>query len=156
MKPLDKNVAYYIGNLNEEQYNILIKEIKKSNKVLCTYSFSLNKLIELGFNFTYFTQDNCWFFCEHERVIHIDKIDALTLFEGTEFTEEIKTDSIVESVVSKYKDRSSVGIKKYNTTLEENKDGIIIFLNHLQEELMDATLYIEKIKNQFNELKQKL
>ena len=51
-------------------------------------------------------------------------------------------DSIVESVKNKYTDRSIRGIEKYNTTLDENfKDN---FLNHLQEELMDATLYIEK------------
>ena len=51
-------------------------------------------------------------------------------------------DQIVEQVVDKYKKRSEVGIKKYGTTLQENnKDS---FLNHLQEELMDATLYIEK------------
>jgi phosphoribosyl-ATP pyrophosphohydrolase len=57
-----------------------------------------------------------------------------------------KTDSIVESVVNKFIQRSKVGIKKYGTTLNENnKDN---FLNHLQEELMDATNYIEKLKSQ--------
>jgi predicted HAD superfamily Cof-like phosphohydrolase len=51
-------------------------------------------------------------------------------------------DHIVESVKKKYTDRSIVGIRKYNTTLADNmKDD---FLKHLQEELMDATLYIEK------------
>jgi predicted HAD superfamily Cof-like phosphohydrolase len=51
-------------------------------------------------------------------------------------------DSIVESVKNKYTDRSIKGIEKYNTTLADNmKDH---FLKHLQEELMDATLYIEK------------
>ena len=52
-------------------------------------------------------------------------------------------DQIVENVVEKYLDRSQVGITKYGTTLEtNNKDN---FLKHLQEELMDATLYIEKL-----------
>ncbi len=52
-------------------------------------------------------------------------------------------DKIVELVVDKYQQRSDVGIKKYGTTLEQNnKDN---FLNHLLEELMDATLYIQKI-----------
>jgi hypothetical protein len=51
-------------------------------------------------------------------------------------------DQIVEQVVRKYEGRSSVGIKKYGTTLEQNnKDNYLI---HLQQELMDATLYIEK------------
>jgi hypothetical protein len=53
------------------------------------------------------------------------------------------TDSIVDQVVRKYEVRSAVGINKYGTTLQtNNKDN---FLIHLQEELMDATLYIEKL-----------
>lgn len=51
-------------------------------------------------------------------------------------------DSIVESVKNKYTDRSIRGIEKYNTTLDANVTDD--FLQHLQEELMDATLYIEK------------
>ena len=56
-------------------------------------------------------------------------------------------DKIVQKVVDKFNQRSEVGIKKYNTTLQENNDGLLKFLTHLQEELMDATLYIEKIKS---------
>ena len=52
-------------------------------------------------------------------------------------------DRIVEQVVDKYSSRSAVGISKYGTTLEtNNKDN---YLKHLQEELMDATLYLQKI-----------
>jgi len=52
-------------------------------------------------------------------------------------------DKIVEKVINKYEDRSYIGIAKYGTTLEDNnKDN---YLKHLQEELMDATLYLEKI-----------
>lgn len=51
-------------------------------------------------------------------------------------------DKIVEQVIQKYEGRSSVGIKKYGTTLEKNNTDN--YLIHLQEELMDATLYIEK------------
>ncbi len=60
--------------------------------------------------------------------------------------EDVKVDSIVESVVNKFKQRSEVGITKYGTTLEENeKDD---FLEHTQLELMDAVNYIEKLKSQ--------
>jgi hypothetical protein len=46
--------------------------------------------------------------------------------------------------------RSVVGIKKYSTTLEtNNKDN---YLKHLQEELMDATLYIQKLIDQNREI----
>jgi predicted HAD superfamily Cof-like phosphohydrolase len=51
-------------------------------------------------------------------------------------------DPIVESVKNKYTDRSIRVIEKYNTTLDNNVTDN--FLQHLQEELMDATLYIEK------------
>lgn len=37
-------------------------------------------------------------------------------------------------------------IKKYGTTLEGNQLPLIEWMNHLQEELMDATLYVEKLK----------
>jgi ribosomal protein S7 len=48
-------------------------------------------------------------------------------------------------VISKFEQRSELGIKKYGTTLEENNTDD--FINHLQEELMDAILYLEKIKS---------
>lgn len=60
---------------------------------------------------------------------------------------DIKVDSIVESVKDKFDRRSEVGIKKYGTTLYDSPDGFYSFLNHLSEELMDALLYIEKLKN---------
>jgi len=52
-------------------------------------------------------------------------------------------DKIVQQVVSKYTERSERGYQKYGTTLEENNKDI--YLKHLQEELMDATLYLEKL-----------
>tara|TARA_R110000772_G_scaffold2246_2_gene7785 strand:+ start:97 stop:393 length:297 start_codon:yes stop_codon:yes gene_type:complete len=55
-------------------------------------------------------------------------------------------DGIVQNVKDLYEERSQVGIKKYNTTLEESTEGLEAFLIHLQQELMDATLYIEKLK----------
>jgi len=53
-------------------------------------------------------------------------------------------DAIVARVIEAYKTRSEVGIAKYGTTLEDNNTDD--FLQHLQEELMDATLYVEKLK----------
>ena len=57
-------------------------------------------------------------------------------------------DSIVKSVVSSYKERSRVGIEKYNKTMDRNDLSTSEWLQHLQEELMDATLYIEKLKKE--------
>jgi hypothetical protein len=62
----------------------------------------------------------------------------------------MRTDSIVDQVVAKFQQRSAVGIEKYNTTLQDNnRDN---YLLHLQQELQDATLYIEKILTQNAEI----
>ena len=52
-------------------------------------------------------------------------------------------DPVVERVVDKFKQRSDVGYKKYGVTLDEDPSKMIDWLNHLQEELMDAILYIQ-------------
>tara|TARA_B100000282_G_C31588567_1_gene424548 strand:+ start:405 stop:671 length:267 start_codon:yes stop_codon:yes gene_type:complete len=59
-----------------------------------------------------------------------------------------KTDSVVTSVIHKYLERSKVGKEKYGTTLDREDLDKIQWLIHLQEELMDATLYIEKLKKE--------
>lgn len=53
-------------------------------------------------------------------------------------------DKIVEDVIEKFKQRSEAGIKKYGTTLQDNNTDD--FITHMQEELMDAILYLQKIK----------
>lgn len=58
-------------------------------------------------------------------------------------------DSIVNSVLMQFKKRSSVGIEKYGTTLDRQDLSTLEWLKHLQEELMDATLYIEKLKQEY-------
>lgn len=64
-------------------------------------------------------------------------------------TEDIKkTDPIVESVVNQFQERSRIGIEKYGYTLEENNLSLIEWLEHLKQELMDATLYIERAKQE--------
>ena len=61
-------------------------------------------------------------------------------------------DRVVESVRSKFLNRSNTGIKKYNCTLEENNR--VNYLNHLQEELMDGVAYIEKLLQQKEDITQ--
>lgn len=55
-------------------------------------------------------------------------------------------DQIVKSVLAKYVERSNAGLKKYGTPLTRNDLTIDQWITHLQEELMDATLYLERIK----------
>ena len=61
---------------------------------------------------------------------------------------EEEQDSIVESVVGSFKQRSDIGIRKYNKTMDRNDLSTLEWLQHLQEELMDATLYLEKLKKE--------
>jgi hypothetical protein len=60
----------------------------------------------------------------------------------------IPKDSIVEEVVRKYQERSAVGILKYGTTLDRTDLSLDNWLQHVQEELMDATLYIERLRKE--------
>jgi len=62
---------------------------------------------------------------------------------NVEMWETQNSDQIVLEVIEKYAQRSEIGQVKYGTTLEtNNKDN---YLKHLQEELMDATLYLQKL-----------
>ena len=54
-------------------------------------------------------------------------------------------DSIIKKVIDKLASRSKVGIKKYGTTLDRDDLSTKEWLIHLQEELMDACGYIEKL-----------
>lgn len=60
-------------------------------------------------------------------------------------------DPVVERVVDKFISRSDVGYKKYGVTLNDDPSEIIEWLNHLQEELMDAVLYLQKAKETYTE-----
>ena len=55
-------------------------------------------------------------------------------------------DTVVQSVIRKFKERSDVGIKKYNTTLDREDLTDKEWINHAQEEAMDLILYLEKLK----------
>ena len=55
-------------------------------------------------------------------------------------------DPVVQSVVNKFVDRSDVGFAKYGKTMRDDKSDVFVWLNHLQEELMDAILYLEKLR----------
>jgi hypothetical protein len=70
--------------------------------------------------------------------------DSITAYHDRE---RDRQDSYVQSVKEKFEQRSQTGIRKYNTTLERDDLNFLDWLNHLQEELMDATLYIEKLKD---------
>ena len=71
---------------------------------------------------------------------------------------EIKfRDPVVERVVDKFVSRSDVGYNKYKQTLDsERRTGVkdlAAYLNDVQEELMDAILYIQAAREELAETK---
>ena len=58
-------------------------------------------------------------------------------------------DPVVERVCRRFRDRSDVGYVKYGVTLEDDPSEMLTWLNHLQEELMDAVLYLQKAKEKY-------
>jgi hypothetical protein len=63
----------------------------------------------------------------------------------TSTADNLQTDPIVDRVINKYHERSQAGIKKYGTMLTRDDLSTLDWLKHLQEELQDATLYIERL-----------
>jgi hypothetical protein len=58
-------------------------------------------------------------------------------------------DQIVIRVLSRFTERSQVGINKYKTTLERTDLSTLEWLTHAQEEAMDFVLYLERLKDEY-------
>ena len=63
------------------------------------------------------------------------------------------SDKIVNEVIENFKKRSIIGYLKYGVTMDRNDLTFLQWVEHLQEELMDATLYLQKLKNNTDEIK---
>ena len=65
-------------------------------------------------------------------------------------------DPVVEKVVDKFVQRSDVGFEKYGRTLDNERRMAIKdlagYLNDIQEELMDAVLYIQAAREEIRDL----
>ncbi len=65
-------------------------------------------------------------------------------------------DPVVRSVVDKFVKRSDVGYAKYGSTLDDERrlkmKGLQKYLNDVQEELMDAVLYIQAARDELQDL----
>jgi hypothetical protein len=61
-------------------------------------------------------------------------------------------DPVVENVVDKFVERSDTGYAKYGRTLHDERTGkhkdLAGYLNDIQEELMDAILYIQAAREE--------
>jgi hypothetical protein len=65
-------------------------------------------------------------------------------------------DPVVRKVCDKFIDRSNVGYEKYGSTLDDERrlkmKGLQKYLNDIQEELMDAVLYIQAARDELQDL----
>ena len=65
-------------------------------------------------------------------------------------------DPVVKRVVEKFKTRSDAGFEKYGTTLDEERTtkmkGLMKYLVDIQEELMDAILYIQTAQEELKDI----
>ena len=57
-------------------------------------------------------------------------------------------DSVVMNVLQKFVERSKFGKSKYGCDLDRDDLGLFDWIQHAQEEHMDAILYLEKLKRE--------
>ena len=57
-------------------------------------------------------------------------------------------DTVVAAVISSFQERRRAGQLKYGTTLDRTDLTPLQWAQHMQEELMDAILYLERLKQE--------
>lgn len=72
----------------------------------------------------------------------------LNMERAIEDHKSVSIDPNVQSVIDKYESRAKVGFEKYGTDTTRTDIDLQGWLTHLQEELMDATIYIERLKKE--------
>jgi hypothetical protein len=60
------------------------------------------------------------------------------------------SDPIVQIVTDRFHERSHEGMLKYGVSMADNPAGALEWLDNLQEELMDAVLYLERLKGELS------
>ena len=70
--------------------------------------------------------------------------------------ERVFRDPVVKRVVDKFRERSNEGYRKYGTTLHEERTtkmkGLMKYLVDIQEELMDAILYVQTAREELKDI----
>ena len=64
-------------------------------------------------------------------------------------SEPAEVDSVVTSILQGFVNRAVFGKKKYGTDLDREDLSILDWIQHAQEEHMDAILYLEKLKKEY-------
>lgn len=61
-------------------------------------------------------------------------------------------DTVVNSIIQQFAERSRVGLAKYGTTLDREDLDILDWIEHSKQEAMDFVLYLEKLKRVIQEM----
>ena len=86
------------------------------------------------------------------KLTNKDKEKVIQILEGFS-SEEFKPDSIVQTIIGNFIERAKKGKKKYGVDLDRTDLSMLEWIEHAQQEHMDAILYLEKLKQEH--LKQK-
>ena len=109
--------------------NVAIFEDKQGN-----FEYPYRFIID---NLTYFYREDGTYMNEADHVLDIVK--ALTKHEPI---------SIEQKVCDKILERAKMGKNKYGTTMERTDLSIEDWITHAQEEALDLSIYLEKIKSE--------
>ena len=93
---------------------------------------------------------------EHLKKINMSDREIMDANNGIAVRESYGfRDPVVKNVVDKFVSRSDVGYEKYGSTLDDERrlkmKGLKKYLNDIQEELMDAVLYIQTAREEIEE-----
>ena len=94
---------------------------------------------------------------EHLKKINMSDRETMDSKNGITSRKEYGfRDPVVRHVVDKFVSRSDVGFEKYGSTLDDERrlkmKGLTKYLNDVQEELMDAILYIQAAREELQDL----
>ena len=94
---------------------------------------------------------------EHIKKINMSDREIIDAKNGITSRKEYGfRDPVVKNVVDKFVKRSDVGYEKYGDTLDDERrlkmKGLQKYLNDIQEELMDAVLYIQAARDELQDL----
>lgn len=146
--------------LDEAIYNIVVKEAKEvksfvGRKLKCMEDNANYTLAMKGEVIEVVHQDGSVLTIS-KPINGIDGMKITSCMIGDKFKllkKKVKKDTVVEAIVDKFKKRSDVGIKKYNTTLDRDDLTTEQWIDHAIEESMDLILYLERLKRDIVNIK---
>lgn len=60
--------------------------------------------------------------------------------------QKFEPDSIVKTIIERFETRAEFGFRKYGNTLDRTDITVLEWIQHIQDELHDGILYLEKLK----------